>query len=178
MGVPVREHLQAHERKKRGTILLASRPSGMRLKRAASGRCDLPSTIRPSRQNWRRGCWCKCQMLRRYPAFLVPMPELRTHSDLMRARSCAPRLSGHRHSFSLSAQVTRLPFAGSCGCCVAIVFVARFGIASTTNHRASDPAIGTISPAVSCLQEAGAHVVLVAIAHEIDADRVRNILES
>jgi hypothetical protein len=65
------------------------------------------------------------------------------------------------HSFSLTAQATGLPFAGSCGCCVATVFVARFGIAGTANHRASDPAIGTISPAVSCLQEAGAHVLLL-----------------
>ena len=55
---------------------------------------------------------------------------------------------------------------------------ARSGIARTTNHRASDPALGTIGPVLPCLPESGAHVPLFTIADEIDADRVRNILES
>lgn len=48
---------------------------------------------------------------------------------------------------------------------------ARSGIARTTNHRASDPAIGTIGPVLPCLPESGAHVLGLANADEIDADR-------
>ena len=88
--------LTAHERKKRGTGLLASRPTGMRLKRAASGRCDLPSyDLTLSAELATRVLVLVLVGMEDAPSISrLPCSNTGTSdsSDLMCARSCVPRL--------------------------------------------------------------------------------------